>query len=183
MEIRENKDCHRAVMVHAQLVRKDQLERMKKIGMMPSFFVAHTYYWGDIHIKNFGEVRGSQISPAKTALDYGMKFTFHQDTPVVPPDMMRTVSCAVNRVSRSGQVIGENQRIPVMEALKAITSYAAYQYHEETEKGTIAVGKYADFVVLDKNPLETDREELADIKVLMTLKENEVIYRREGIEL
>ena len=70
-----------------------------------------------------------------------------------------------------------------MEALKAITSYAAYQYHEETEKGTIAVGKYADFVVLDKNPLETDREELADIKVLMTLKENEVIYRREGIEL
>lgn len=183
LEVRENKDCHRAVMVHAQLVRKDQLERMKKIGMMPSFFVAHTYYWGDIHIKNFGEVRGSQISPAKTALDYGMKFTFHQDTPVVPPDMMRTVSCAVNRVSRSGQVIGENQRIPVMEALKAITSYAAYQYHEETEKGTIAVEKYADFVVLDKNPLETDREELADIKVLMTLKENEVIYRREGIEL
>ena len=183
LEIREDKDCYRAVMVHAQLVRKDQLERMKKIGMMPSFFVAHTYYWGDIHIKNFGKVRGSQISPAKTALDYGMKFTFHQDTPVVPPDMMRTVSCAVNRVSRSGQVIGENQRIPVTEALKAITSYAAYQYHEEAEKGTIAVGKYADFVVLDKNPLEIDREDLADIKVLMTLKENEVIYCGEGIEL
>lgn len=182
LQIRGEKDCNRAVMVHAQLVRKNQLERMKEIGMIPSFFVAHTYYWGDIHMKNFGAVRGSQISPAKDALDYGMKFTFHQDTPVIPPDMMQTVSCAVNRVSRTGQVIGENQRIPVLEALKAITSYAAYQYHEETEKGTIAVGKKADFVVLDKNPLETDCETLADIQVLMTLKENEIIYKREAMQ-
>ena len=108
LEARGEKDSNRAVMVHAQLVRKDQLGRMKAIGMIPSFFVAHTYYWGDIHIKNFGAQRGSQISPVKDALEDGMKFTFHQDTPVVPPDMMRTVSCAVNRVSRTGQVIGEN---------------------------------------------------------------------------
>ena len=182
LEARGEKDSNRAVMVHAQLVRKDQLGRMKEIGMIPSFFVAHTYYWGDIHMKNFGSERGSQISPVKDVLDYGMKFTFHQDTPVVPPDMMRTVSCAVNRISRTGQVIGENQRVPVIEALKAITSYAAYQYHEEAQKGTLAVGKYADFVVLDKNPLEADVETLADIQVLMTLKENEVIYRREAIQ-
>ena len=182
LKARESRDSNRAVMVHAQLVRKDQLERMKEIGMIPSFFVAHTYYWGDIHMKNFGPERGSRISPVRDALENGMKFTFHQDTPVVPPDMMRTVSCAVNRVSRGGQVIGENQRIPVLEALKAITSYAAYQYHEEAEKGTIAVGKYADFVVLDENPLETDAKALADIKVLMTLKENEVIYRRETVQ-
>ena len=88
----------------------------------------------------------------------------------------------MNRVSRTGQVIGENQRIPVLDALKAITSYAAYQYHEEQEKGTIAVGKYADFVVLDKNPLKTDVKALADIQVLMTLKENEVVYRREEVQ-
>ena len=177
LQAREEKDSNRAVMVHAQLVRKDQLERMKKIGIIPSFFVAHTYYWGDIHMKNFGQDRGSQISPVKDALEYGMKFTFHQDTPVVPPDMMRTVSSAVNRISRTGQAIGVNQRIPVLEALKAITSYAAYQYHEEAEKGTITVGKKADLVILDKNPLKTEAEELAHIQVLMTLKENEVVYR------
>lgn len=182
LQTRGEKDSNRAVMVHAQIVRKDQLERMKEIGIIPSFFVAHTYYWGDIHMKNFGAVRGSQISPVKDALDYGMKFTFHQDTPVVPPDMMRTVSCAVNRISRTGQVIGENQRIPVLEALKAITSYAAYQYREEAEKGTITVGKKADFVVLDKNPLETDEKALADIQILMTLKENEIIYKRGAMQ-
>lgn len=79
-----------------------------------------------------------------------MKYTFHQDTPVVPPDMMRTVSSAVNRVSRNGVSIGENQKISVLDALKAITIYAAYQYFEEKEKGSIERGKYADFVVLKK---------------------------------
>ena len=179
-ELKERKsvNCNRAVMVHAQLVRKEQLERMATIQMIPSFFVAHTYYWGDIHLKNFGQERGSQISPVKDAVEYGMKFTFHQDTPVVPPNMMHTVSCAVNRISREGNAIGKNQRITVLEALKAITIYGAYQYHEEKEKGTIAVGKYADFVVLDKNPLETEVSELAMIAVDMTIKENQVIYKR-----
>ena len=178
LEGRASKDCYRAVMVHAQLVRKDQLKRMAELRMMPSFFVAHTYYWGDIHVKNFGWERGSQISPVKDAMDYGMKFTFHQDTPVVPPNMMHTISCAVNRISRGGTVLGENERIPVLEALKAVTVYGAYQYHEEQTKGTIAVGKCADFVVLDRNPLETDVSELVNIAVEMTIKENKIIYRR-----
>ena len=164
-------------MVHAQLVRKDQLKRMAAIEMIPSFFVAHTYYWGDIHLQNFGEIRGSRISPVKDAIDLEMKYTFHQDTPVIPPDMMRTVWSAVNRISKGGKTIGESQKISVLDALKAITIYAAYQYFEEKEKGSIACGKYADFVVLDKNPLEVPKEELADIRVLMTIKENEVIYR------
>lgn len=179
---RKEKDIYRAVMVHAQLVRKDQLERMADMGMIPSFFVAHTYYWGDIHLKNFGEERGSQISPVKDAVELNMKYTFHQDTPVVPPDMLRTISSAVNRVSKTGQSIGKNQCVSVLEALKAVTSYAAYQYTEENEKGTIAEGKYADFVILDKNPLETEKEQLADIRVLMTIKENKVIYKSGEIE-
>ncbi len=174
---REENELHRAVMVHAQLVRKDQLKRMAAIGMIPSFFVAHTYYWGDIHLQNFGEKRGSQISPVKDAIDLDMKYTFHQDTPVIPPDMMRTVWSAVNRISKTGKVIGENQKVSVLDALKAVTIYAAYQYFEEQEKGSIACGKYADFVVLDKNPLEVPEEELTQIQVLMTIKENEVIYR------
>lgn len=178
LEGREKKDSYRPVMVHAQLVRKEQLERMAKLGMMPSFFIAHTYYWGDIHKKNFGWERASRISPAKDALDCGLKFTFHQDSPVVPPDMMRTVSSAVNRVTKSGQILGEEEKISVLEALKAITVYGAYQYHEEEEKGTIAVGKYADFVVLEENPLEAEKEQLADISVLLTIKENQVVYRR-----
>ena len=105
-----------------------------------------------------------------------MKYTFHQDTPVVPPDMLRTVWSAVNRISKSDQSIGKNQRVSVMEALKAITVYAAYQYFEEEEKGTIEKGKKADFVILSEDPLETEPEKLTSIQVLMTVKENEVVY-------
>lgn len=176
---KKEQDIYRAVMVHAQLVRKDQLKTMAVIGMMPSFFVAHTYFWGDIHLQNFGYERGSQVSPVRDAIEYGMKYTFHQDTPVLPPDMLRTVWCAVNRVSRTGESIGKNQKISVLDALKAITIYGAYQYFEEKEKGSIECKKCADFVILDKNPLETPVDELADIKVLMTIKENQVIYRNE----
>lgn len=179
VEARDSHDICRGVMVHAQLVKKEQLKRMAELGMIPSFFIAHIYYWGDIHMKNFGSKRACHISPAGDAVKYGMKFTFHQDTPVVPPDMMRTVSCAVNRVSKTGQSIGIDQQIPVLEALKAVTVYGAYQYHEEKEKGTITPGKKADFVILDRNPLETDKEKLAEIQVLQTIKEDQTIYWKE----
>lgn len=130
-------------MVHAQLVQKNSFTVWQNRND-PKLFVAHTYYWGDIHLKNFGEKRGSQISPVKDAIGYDMKYTFHQDSPVIPPDMMKTVSCAVNRITRKGRSIGENQKISVLEALKAITKYGAYQYFEEDTKGTIVPGKTAD---------------------------------------
>ena len=171
-------DIHRPVMVHSQLVRKDQLERMKAIGMMPSFFVAHTYYWGDIHIENFGFERASRISPAKEALDLNIPFTFHQDSPVIPPNMIKTIWCAVNRQTRTGKLLGEEQKIPVYEALKAITINGAYQYFEEDQKGSIEAGKLADLVILDKNPLTVDPKEIEKICVLETIKEGTTIYKK-----
>ncbi len=171
-------DSMRPVMIHAQLVRKDQLERMQKIHMIPSFFIAHTFYWGDIHIENFGLARASLISPAKDAIDLNIPFTFHQDTPVLPPDMLKTLWCAVNRQTQNGVTLGENERITVQEALKAITIYPAYQYFEEDQKGSLEVGKNADLVILDKNPLEIESQKIDQIKVIETIKEGQTIYRQ-----
>ena len=168
----------RAVMIHAQLVRKEELKRMKAIGMMPSFFVAHTWYWGDIHIDNFGYERACHISPVKTAVDLGLPYTFHQDSPVVACDIMKSIWCAVNRKTRSGVSIGEEEKVSIWDALKANTIYGAYQYFEETRKGSIAPGKLADFVILDQNPLHVDPKDLADIQVLCTIKEGNVIYKK-----
>lgn len=170
-------DTKRPVMIHAQLVRKDQLKRMPEIGMMPSFFIAHTYFWGDIHIENFGKERADSISPAKSAVDTGIPYTFHQDSPVLMPDMMRTIWCAVNRITKKGVSIGEEERVSVYDALKAITVNAAYQYCEEAEKGSITEGKQADLVILDCNPLEIDKMKLADVKVLETIKAGKSIYK------
>lgn len=172
-------ELHRPVMVHAQLVREEQLARMKKLTMMPSFFVAHTYYWGDIHIRNFGMERAKKISPAGTAQKMGIPFTFHQDSPVLPPDVFQTIWCAAKRVTKEGVQLSKEERVSVYEALRAMTVYGAYQYGEENEKGTIEEGKLADLIITDRNPLEVPVDEVKDIRVMETIKEGKTVFKRK----
>ncbi len=166
----------RPVMIHAQLLRRDQIAALGTLGMIPSFFPAHIYHWGDVHVRNFGLARASAISPAASVLAAGLPFTLHQDTPVLPPDMLAAVSCAVTRTARSGRVLGAEERIPPLEALRAVTINAAYQYFEEDRKGSIREGKLADFVLLDQNPLTVEPEALRDIRVRRTVKEGTTVY-------
>lgn len=166
----------RPVMIHCQTLRPDQMPDMKEIGMLPSIFVAHTYYWGDVHMKNLGRERAEHISPVKSALEAGLKYNFHQDCPVLAPDMLKTIWCAVNRITRKGMVIGEDERISVYDALKGVTINAAYAYHEEDMKGTLEKGKLADMVILDTNPLECNPLDIDKIKVLETIKEGNTLY-------
>ncbi|MEG0265380.1 MAG: amidohydrolase [Erysipelotrichaceae bacterium] len=166
----------RAVMIHAQLLNLDQLNDVAKYHIIPSFFIAHILHWGDIHIKNFGNVRASCISPAKSALSHHITFTFHQDAPVIEPNMLETIQCAVVRKNKYGEVMGKDECLDVYDALKAITIHAAYQYFEENQKGSIKEGKQADFVILDKNPLIVDPEQIAKIKVLETIKDGITLY-------
>lgn len=97
-----NKNNLRPVMIHYQTVRDDQLDRMADIQMTPSIFNTHTYYWGDVHLKKLGTKRGNKISPAKTPFDKGLVVNFHQESPVVAPDMLHSIRCAVNRIRSTG---------------------------------------------------------------------------------
>lgn len=166
----------RPVMIHCQTVRPDQIKRMKALNMMASVFVGHVFYWGDVHMKNMGEDRGNNISPVKCAMDEGLVVNFHQDTPVTKPKMLHSVWCAVNRISRNGNIIGAHQAVSVYDALRAVTINAAYEYFEENSKGSIKTGKNADLVILDKNPLLVDKMNIKDIKVLETIKDGKIIY-------
>lgn len=166
----------RPVMIHAQLLSPEQLPELKKAEIIPSFFIAHVYHWGDVHIENFGKERAAMISCAHSALKEDILFTFHQDTPVIAPNMMETVWCAVNRLTKSGICLGKNEKISVMDALKAITINGAFQYHEENRKGSLETGKLADFVVLDENPLTLDPMKLRDVQVYATFKEGECVW-------
>ena len=169
----------RTVMIHAQTVREDQLDEMKAERIVPSFFSAHTFYWGDWHRDSvFGAERASRISPLKSAVERKMPYTTHNDTPVVPPDMMRLLWANVNRITRSGKVLGKAQRISTLEGLKSMTINAAYQHFEELEKGSITQGKLADFVILKQNPLKVKRLKIKDIQVSETIKEGVSVYRK-----
>ncbi len=167
----------RPVMIHAQTVRRDQIPQMAALSMLPSYFVAHVYHWGDVHIQNLGMERASRISPVHTTIKAGLPYTFHQDSPVIAPDMLETVWCAVNRVTKAGVRLGQEERISVLDALKGVTVYAAYQYFEEAEKGTLSVGKRADMVLLERNPLQVDVSELRQIQILTTFKDGVPVYQ------
>ena len=166
----------RPVMIHAQLVNRDQLHAMSAMQIIASFFVAHVYHWGDIHCENFGIARASEISPVHSAILENVVYTFHQDTPVIQPDMLETLWCAVNRVTKSGRRLGSDEAISIEDALKAVTINAAYQYFEEARKGTLEPGKLADMVILSDNPLTVETDKIKEIKVLATIKEGQVVF-------
>ena len=169
---------HRSVIIHAQLTRPDQLPLVKALGIVPSYYAAHPFFWGDWHRRSFGEERAAFISPTQATLEQGIPFTIHNDAPVVPPDMMRLIHIAVNRTTRSGQVLGPDQRLSASQALHAVTLGAAYQYFEERTKGSITPGKRADLVILGENPLTADPATLADIPVLETIARGKSVFRQ-----
>ncbi|MDO4281610.1 MAG: amidohydrolase [Peptococcaceae bacterium] len=170
----------RPIVIHCQTVREDQLDRMQEIGMMPSYFHDHVLFWGDWHLDSvLGPERGRRISPLASSVKRGMPFSLHQDCPVAPPNMVLAIHNAVNRKTQSGRDIGPEFAIDPMEAIRAVTIYAAYGCFEEDTKGSIEAGKLADFVILDKDPRAVEKMAIRDIKVMETIKKGESVYKAE----
>lgn len=169
----------RSVLIHGQYVRFDQLDSLKKLDVVASLFPMHTFYWGDWHRQIIGDSLGNLISPIKTALNKGLHVTSHTDAPVAFPNLMMIMWTTVNRVSRSGAVIGTAERLTPYEALQSITIWGAYQHFEENTKGSLKEGKLADMVLLDANPLKVDPMKLKEIQIMETIKEGRSIYRKE----
>jgi predicted amidohydrolase YtcJ len=167
----------RPVLIHGQFLREDQVDSLNSLGIMPSLFPMHTFYWGDWHREHtVGPVLADNISPTGWCVKRGMKFSTHHDAPVAFPDSMRVLDATVTRRSRSGDIIGPEQRVDVITALKAMTIWPAWQHFEEDAKGSIKTGKLADFVILEKDPTSVDPETLDQIKVLETIKEGVTVF-------
>ncbi len=175
---KHGKADRRSVTIHAQTSRMDQLDSMKELGIIPSFFGMHCFYWGDWHRdETLGAVRAEKISPAQSALRRGMIFTQHHDSPVAQPSAIRVLSSVVTRRTRSGDILGADERIGVNDALKSLTIWGAYQHFEEKSKGSLEVGKVADFVVLSDDPFKVDIEDLDELTVVETIKSGKSIYK------
>ncbi len=176
-------DNRRPVLIHGQFLREDQVDSFNRLGILPSLFPMHTFYWGDWHRDHtVGPALADNISPTGWCVTRGMKFTSHHDAPVAFPDSMRVLDATVTRRSRSGDIIGPAQRVDVMTALKAMTIWPAWQHFEEDTKGSIEVGKLADFVILDQDPTAVDPESLDRIKVVETIKEGATVYQMKAHE-
>ncbi|MGV6804110.1 MAG: amidohydrolase [Ruegeria sp.] len=172
---------NRPVLIHGQFMREDQVDAYKRLGVFPSLFPMHTFYWGDWHRDHtVGPVNADNISPTGWLVEREMMFGSHHDAPVAFPDSMRILDATVTRRTRSGDILGPHQRVDVMTALKALTIWPAWQHFEEDQKGSIEVGKLADFVLLAQDPTAIDPENLDQNRVVATIKEDVTIYK-EGI--
>ena len=172
---------NRPVLIHGQFLREDQVDSYQRLGVFPSVFPMHTFYWGDWHRDHtVGPINAENISPTGWIRERGMMFGSHHDAPVALPDSTRVLSATVTRRTRSGDILGPHQRVDVLTALKAMTIWPAWQHFEEDDKGSIEVGKIADFVILSADPTAVDPENLADLRVLVTVKDDKVVYEAEA---
>ena len=173
------KDNKRPVIIHSQFQRPDQLPKYVELGITPSYFVNHTYFWGDVHLINRGEKETFFTSPIKSAKEAGIITSNHSDFGVTPLDPWFMIWAAMVRESRDGKIIGPDERIDAYTALQNLTTGPAYQMFEENRKGSIQKGLLADFIIIDKNPLKIDVSEIKTITVLETIKEGNTIYKQE----
>ena len=156
---------------------EDQVDRLGELEIFPSLFPMHTFYWGDWHRDvTRGPALADDISPTGWVLARGLAFGSHHDAPVALPNSLRVLDATVTRRSRSGDILGAEHRVPVWTALKAMTIWPAWQHFEEDDKGSLEVGKLADFALLSANPLDVDPEQLDTLEVLATIKQDRVVY-------
>lgn len=161
---------HRHTLQHCQIIDHAQLRRAARLGLCLNMFANHLYYWGDIHLtRTLGYERSQRLEPLASAGRLNIPLAIHSDAPVTPLGPLFTAWCAVMRQSASGVVLGEHERIPVHEALRMITLGAAYTLGLDHLVGSLEIGKLADMVVLDQDPLDCAPERLKDIPVRATL--------------
>lgn len=179
----EPRKNHRHRIEHCQMAREDQLDRMVELGVLPSFFVKHVYYFGDMHRDLFiGPTRAARISPLRSASQRGIRWGLHSDSPVTPPDPLFGLWCATTRTTSSGQTLGADQCVSTGAALRGYGTDAAYLAFAEDRVGSIEVNKLADFIVLDACPFDVDPADLADLRVLRTFVDGDEVYRRPELE-
>ena len=171
---RNPRDDHRTTVVHFGYSAKDQLKKMKELGVLVS---ANPYYvtaLSDLYSrKGVGYERSQEMVRLGDAIKECIKVALHSDMPMAPASPLMLMHAAVNRDNFAGKVAGPNQRITTIEALRAVTINAAYVLRLEKLYGSIETGKYANFTILNKNPLKITSNEIKNIRILGTVLKGE----------
>ncbi len=168
----------RTVVSHAMFARQDQLKQFKEKQVLPIMLINHLWLYGDVYQQIVGPERAANHNPLKWVQNAGLRIGIHNDTPSSGPSALFSIWTAVNRKTVRGALLGPDQRITPYQALQGFTTNAAYQYKEESNKGMIAQGMFADFVMLDRNPLKVKPEEIKDIQVLETIKQGKSLFTK-----
>lgn len=164
---------------HCSILHDDQIERMVKLGLSPSFLIGHVHYWGAAFIDDvFGLEKASLLDRTGTCEAKGIRWTIHSDDPVTEMNPLRCIENAVTRnMWKSAEILSPQECVSVEAALRAMTLDAAWQCHSDHEVGSLEVDKFADFVVLDADPRTVEPDQLSQIKVLETWVNGECVFK------
>ncbi len=172
---------HRFRLEHCALMRDDQIERCMSMGVLGSFFINHITHWGaPIEDVLFGPERAAHYVPAGSATAQGMRISLHADTPMTDPSCLELMQAAITRKTKEGRCVGPDERMTAEAALRAVTIDAAYQIRKEDVLGSITPGKYADFVILARNPLAASHDRISDIEVQETWLAGRKVWSHVG---
>lgn len=170
---------HRHRMEHCQTITHTQLDLASKFNLCISFFSNQLYYWGDFHkLNTLGLDRAKYLNPLASATNRHIHYAMHSDAHATPIDPLFCIWAGVTRKTRSGDILGENERISVMQGLKAMTYDGAYILHEEHLKGSIEPAKLADFTILEEDPLSVAVDDIRNIKIIATVLGGVIIKPR-----
>lgn len=170
---------HRHRLEHLALIKEEHIKEMAELGLTPSFHINHIYYYGDFLARILGEKSASSFMPIGLAAKYGMKFSLHNDSPMYPAKPLLAVESAVSRKTLNGRPLGPQNAVPIEEALRAITIYPAWQMFAEDRIGSLEVGKKADFVIIEENPLEVEIDDISDLNILEVYVSGKRVYAAE----
>ena len=167
---------------HCSILHDEQIEKMAELGLSPSFLIGHVHYWGKAFIEDiFGLEKASKLDRTGACEDQGIRWSLHSDDPVTEMNPLRCMENAVVRnMWRSDELLAPEERVPAAAALRAMTIDAAWQCHSDHEVGSLAAGKFADFVVLAEDPLTVAPETLGEIKVLETWVGGRQVFSLNG---
>jgi predicted amidohydrolase YtcJ len=156
---------------HCSILHDEQITRMKELGVSPSFLIGHVHYWG-VAMRDviFGEAKAQLLDRARSCEQAGVGFTVHSDFFVTDPNPLHMIEMAVTRRTwkEPDYVLAPSERVSVESAIRALTSEAAWQLGSEHEVGSLEAGKFADLVILDKDPRRVPPDTIKDIQVLET---------------
>jgi predicted amidohydrolase YtcJ len=171
---------HRHRLEHNALITPEQIQRAKALDFELSFFTDHIYFYGDRLAEIVGD-RVHRYMPAGTAFREGHRATVHSDNPMTPVGPLRVMQTSMLRTPRKGgEPIAPSEQLTLDQALRAMTTNAAWQLGVEEHRGSLEPGKAADLVVLSRNPLDTEPERLGDIEVLGTWIDGQPIDTRKA---